>query len=40
MDERLFFENSTVCQVVDAKMVHRVRLSGRFGWVVGVVSLG
>lgn len=23
MDERLLLENSTVCQVVDAKMVHR-----------------
>ncbi|MGY4642168.1 hypothetical protein ACVW07_000001, partial [Cellulomonas sp. URHB0016] len=27
-DARLFLENSTVCQVVDAKMVHRSDVVG------------
>ena len=39
-DARLFFENSTVCLVVDAKMVHRSGWSPRSGWLVRVVGLG
>ena len=37
---RLFFENSTVCQVVDAEMVHRLWVLPRLGWGSWVVGLG
>jgi len=39
-DARLFLENSTVCQVVDAKMVHRRVVLSRSGWGCVVVGLG